>query len=265
MGTGGDMLEVVEDFRVGRSRLAALLSDLEKREPHTGITVCSKAGGFQEAVQSTVTIDGPALDTLRLVAPAAGKSETGSIVFWSEEGGVVVMPPFPMEDQVVQAGWDTTPLRALLAREYVIGVVLLRLGRFSIGVFQGDTLVSSKTDTRYVKGRHSAGGTSQKRFQRIREKQVHELFKKTCTIVKGQFTPFESRLDYILMGGEKFTLQGLRKECDYLQKLSPKIMGRVLNVRKPKHVVLEGLVDEIWESRVVKIRRAADSQVRPGA
>ena len=66
------------------------------------------------------------------------------------------------------------------------------------------------------------------------------------------------------MGGEKFTLQGLRKECDYLQRLSPRILGRVLNVRKPKHAVLEGLIDEIWESRVVRIGRVTESQARPG-
>ena len=258
------MLEVVEDRRVGRSRLGDLLNDLDKRKPHDGVTVCSKAGGFQDSVQSAITMDGLVPGSLSMVAPSLEASETGCVLFWSQEGGVAVLPPFPMESQAVLAGWDTSPLRALLVREYVIGVVLLRLGRFSIGVFQGDKLVSSKTDTRYVKGRHSAGGTSQKRFQRIREKQVHELFKKTCTIVKGQFTPFESRLDYILMGGEKFTLQGLRKECDYLQRLSPRILGRVLNVRKPKHAVLEGLIDEIWESRVVRIGRVTESQARPG-
>ena len=148
-------------------------------------------------------------------------------------------------------GWDASQLRAMLDREYLLGVVLLRLGRFAVGVFRGETLLASKTDTRYVKGRHSAGGQSQKRFERIREKQVQEIFKKTCSVAKQKLSPFEDQLDYILLGGERFTLQGFLKTCDYLQGLSPRILGRVLNVREPKHEALKGVVDTIWESRVL--------------
>lgn len=264
MGTEGETLEVVEDRRLGRSRLATLLSDLEKKEPQGGFTVCSKAGGFQEWVQSTSATNGPAPSALSLVAPSVGDSETGSVVFWSESGGIAVLPPFPLETHRVLAGWDTSPLRALLARKYVIGVVLLRLGRYSVGVFGGQALVSSKTGTRYVKGKHSAGGTSQKRFERIRDKQIQEMLAKTCSVVKDQFTPYEGSLDHILLGGEKFTLLNFRKRCDYLQRLSPRILGRVLNVRQPKRVTLEGAIDEVWESRVLTVRRGVDSPISPG-
>lgn len=244
-----DVLSVVEDRRFGRSDLAALLTDLDAREVREGVTVYSAPGKFEEVFQDA---NGPALEWLSAIGPSVESSETGAAMFWSDAVALAVLPPFPLEGGRVIEGWDTSHLRSLLAREFTIGVVLLRLGRFSIGVFQCDTLVSSKTDARYVKGRHSAGGTSQKRFQRVREKQVHELFKKTCAVVERQFTPFKGRLDYILLGGEKFTLRGFRKECDFLRKLSPRILGRVLNVREPKRAALDGVMEAIWESRVLR-------------
>ncbi len=187
------------------------------------------------------------------VAPQIESSESGAAVFWSHERKLIVLPPFPIErDQYVQ-GWDTSQLRALLTREYLLGVVLLRLGRFLVGVFQGDALLSSKTDTRFVKGRHSAGGTSQMRFQRVREKQIHEFFKKACSVVRDQFDPYQDRLDHVFLGGEKLTLNDFRKQCDYIQKLAPRIRKRVLNVRKPKHDALDKIVDLVWQSRIITL------------
>ena len=50
-------------------------------------------------------------------------------------------------------GWDAGTLMSTLQRERDIAVVLLRLGRFAVGVFRGTKLIASKTDTRYVKGK----------------------------------------------------------------------------------------------------------------
>ena len=158
-------------------------------------------------------------------------------------------PPFPIDETRLIPAWDLSPLHALLAAEHTVGVVLVRLGRFSVAVYRGEELVSSKTDSRYVKGRHHAGGTSQLRFQRIREGQARKLHQKACEAVQNQFGEFES-LDYILLGGERFTLDGLLKECPYLQQRWDKILGRRLNVRDPKRDTLEAVGRMLTSSRV---------------
>ncbi len=241
----------MEERRIGRPGLIKLLDDLEGRFPDGATTVYSRQGGFQ--VQGPPA--GAGGDALERLAAAAERSETGAIAFWSEDRVLAVLPPFPVEHDRTLAGWDASPLRELVAREYLLGVVLLRLGRFAVGVFRGNTLLTSKTDTRYVKGRHSAGGTSQKRFARIREKQIQEMYRKTCEVTQARLGPFEADLDYIFLGGEKFTLQGLVKACDYLRRLSPKIHGRVLNVREPRLRALEGAIEAVWESRVLSAGR----------
>jgi len=47
-----------------------------------------------------------------------------------------------------------------------VGVLLVRLGGYAAGVFEGSTLVASKVGSRQVHGRSSAGGWSQQRFAR---------------------------------------------------------------------------------------------------
>ena len=57
-----------------------------------------------------------------------------------------------------------------------VGVLLVRLGGYAAGVFTGypPALADAKTGSRLVHGRSAAGGWSQHRFARRREKQANE-------------------------------------------------------------------------------------------
>src|SRR5215469_5123488 len=61
-------------------------------------------------------------------------------------------------------------------RPRTVGVLLVRLGGYAAGVFTGypPALADAKTGSRLVHGRSAAGGWSQHRFARRREKQVSE-------------------------------------------------------------------------------------------
>ena len=244
----------MEERWISSAGLGNLLNRLEADNDANSATLYFRPGHFQELHSSLrPSTWAGALEELVGLAPQVESSETGAMIFWSESSKLAVLPPFPVEQDGLVEGWDPSHLRNILAREYVVGVVLLRLGRYAVGVFQGRKLLSSKTDTRYVKGRHSAGGQSQKRFERIRDKQVQEIFDKTCSVVRERFTPYEDRIDYIFLGGERFTLLGFLKRCDYLQRLSHKTMGRTLNVREPRQEELVKVIGTIWESRVVRV------------
>ncbi len=177
-------------------------------------------------------------------------SDTGLAALRSGSQGLVILPPFPLLEGGVSPFWNTRPLFALLETEYTIGVILLRLGRFSVAVFQGRELLTAKTDARYVKGRHAAGGTSQKRYQRIREGQVRRLYDKTCAAVQVQFGSVAKDVDFVLLGGDKFTLEGFLKVCPYLERQRDKILDRRLNVRDPKRDTLEDVAGMLSECRV---------------
>ena len=178
------------------------------------------------------------------------KSDTGLAAFRAGERGLAVIPPFPVRESVEGGEWDEGPLRNLLTTDYTVGVVLLRLGRYLVAVFRGTEPVVTKTDTRYVKGKHHAGGTSQLRFKRIREGQMRKLFDEACGVVGSRFAPHERELDYILLGGERLTLSGFLKVCPYLQRRQDIILDRRLNIRDPKHDTLETVAGLLRQSRV---------------
>ena len=240
---------------VTKPRLMRLLEEMESTTPHDGITLCFTSKSLDNLSdflrETNAEWDAEieeALDKVR-------DSESGVVLFWSQERNLMILPPFPLDQDAFYHGWNISPLRELLSREYTLGVVMVRLGRYAIGVFRGEMLVSSKTDTRYVKGRHHAGGTSQKRFQRIREGQIQSLYRKVCSIATEKLGAVEHQLDYVVLGGERFTLLGLLKDCPYLQKLSTKILKRMINVPDPGQHALQKVPQQIWSSQVIEARR----------
>jgi len=181
------------------------------------------------------------------------RSSTGAALFWSAETCHVVVPPFPLRDGGSSPGWRTGPLRAMLAARLKLGVVLVRLSGYAAGVFDGDALVASKVGTAHVHGRHRAGGSSQRRFARRRENQARELYDRVSEAVTERFAPYERELDYVLLGGERFTLQGFVARCSFLQRLGPRVLERTLPVAHPNQEALEGALEEAWVSRVVTL------------
>jgi hypothetical protein len=73
-------------------------------------------------------------------------------------------------------GAVTEAIAAHALRPRAVGVLLVRLGGYAAGVFTGSPprLAASKTGSRPVHGRSAAGGWSQHRFARRREKQASE-------------------------------------------------------------------------------------------
>jgi len=179
------------------------------------------------------------------------ESETGLVVFAMADTTIAVIPPFPVEEDAVFAGSETADLVEILEQELTIGVVLLRLGKFAVGVFEGGEMVASKSDSRYVKNRHRAGGSSQRRYERSRDRLVRELYDEAGEVTQRIFAPYEGRMDYILMGGEKHTLREFVERCEYVRRHQTKRLSRQLEVERPGHKALENIPYEIWKSRVL--------------
>ena len=211
------------------------------------------SGQVQPFLESSGTEGLAWWERLRLMERPVLNSDTGLIAFRGGSFALVIVPPFPLSQSRLILEWDMSPLQSMLAEERRIGVVLLRLGRFSVAVYEGARLLSSKTDARYVKSQHHAGGTSQSRFQRIRQGQAHRLYLKTCEAVQSQFSPHTQTLDFILLGGDKFTLDRFLKACPYLERWRDKIFGRRLNVRDPKRDTLEDVGRILTSSRVYPV------------
>ncbi|MFG1924071.1 acVLRF1 family peptidyl-tRNA hydrolase [Cryptosporangium sp. NPDC048952] len=143
-------------------------------------------------------------------------------------------PPFPP-----LAIGQRDPVEVLLAhaeRDRRVGVLLVRLGGYAAGIFEGTKLVASKVDTRQVHGRNKAGGWSQQRFARRREGQARQLTEAAAAVAERVLLPELDTLDAIVLGGDKAAVDAALTN---LAPLRERAVERFLTVPDPRRTILE--------------------------
>ena len=193
--------------------------------------------------------------------PLAGDGGTGHVVFWGQETRLVVSPPFPVEEHAVHAGFAIEPLRTLLLRERTLAVILVRLGGYSLGLYQGGRFVLTKTGGRFVKNRHRKGGQSQRRFDRIREGHIREHFDAIGEAVRTRLEPVAGELDAVVLGGDRRTVQDFLKRSPLPPALADKLHPRVIDTPEPRLEVLERAPVAIWSSRVAFLAGLTEREI----
>jgi hypothetical protein len=179
-------------------------------------------------------------------------SQTGAALFWGTSRRCLVLPPFPLTDKYIATTCDVEPLRSLLEAKFGIALLLVRLGAFAIGVCQGDKLVASKTGTGLVHARHKKGGSSQRRFERHREKQVETFLGRVCGHVRQHLEPYATSLDYLVYGGARTTIHSLQEQCLFLKQFENRTLPPLLDIPGPRRSVLESAIGTIWSSSVTE-------------
>ncbi len=134
-----------------------------------------------------------------------------------------------------------TELARHAAADRTVAVLLVRLGGFAAGVFTGarPELVASKVGSRLVHGRSAAGGTSQHRFARRREKQAREALEAAADNAVAVFGGYRGALDAVVLGGDKRSMAALRDD-PRLRPYFDLAVDRFLTVPDPRLVVLQG-------------------------
>jgi peptide subunit release factor 1 (eRF1) len=163
----------------------------------------------------------------------------GRVTFEAVEAALDCDPPFPplAAPAGVREGFDPRPLLDHLARERVVGVILVRLGGHAAGVFSGRRLVASKVGRRNVHGRHRAGGSSQRRFERRREGQARVALEAAADVAAGVVLEHRRDLDAVVLGGDRRALATVLED-PRLRPLAPLVVERVLDVPDPRLAVL---------------------------
>jgi hypothetical protein len=133
-----------------------------------------------------------------------------------------------------------------------VGVLLVRLGGYAAGVFTGEPprLAASKVGSRLVHGRSAAGGRSQHRFARRREKQAAEAMSAAADNAAAVFGQFGDGLDAVVLGGDRRAVTALRADV----RLAPYFAlatDRFLTVPDPRLAVLR---DTPRMFRAIRIR-----------
>jgi hypothetical protein len=115
------------------------------------------------------------------------------------------------------------------------GVLLVRKGGFAIARLSGDQLVDSKVGRRHVQGKTKAGGQSQQRFARRRDKQAREAYEAAA----GHAARILGGLGPVVTGGDRGAVAEVLSD-PRLYRIVP--VERWLAVPDPKRAVLDQAV-----------------------
>jgi hypothetical protein len=168
-----------------------------------------------------------------------------------DDGGAVRIACADGTTLALRAPFGWTPGPALLSgftaaarRARRAGVLLVRRGRWAVGVFDGRELVVSKVDARLVQGRTAAGGWSQQRFARRRGNQVDAVVSAAADTAVRVLLPHAGDLEALFAGGDRRLADEVLAD-PRLRPLAALRHDRQLDVGEPTKAVLLAIPDQL--------------------
>jgi hypothetical protein len=160
---------------------------------------------------------------------------------------VVVRPPFGLSHEGSYERVELGPLFEALAVDHTVAALLVRLGGYAVGVFEGERLVASKVGSRFVKGRHRKGGSSANRFRRRREEQERALLDAAAETAGRVLEPYRARIEHVALGGDR---AAAAKVVERLPWLAERQLPRFFTVPEPRLRELERLPYDLYAAQV---------------
>jgi Actinobacteria/chloroflexi VLRF1 release factor len=200
-------------------------------------------------------------------AASVSRDEAGTAVTFTAADGSAAEchPPFPPLPERASGCEPAAAAEQIVAHsvaDRTVGVLLVRLGGFAVGVFAGapPRLAGSKTGRRPVHGRSAAGGWSQQRFARRRDNQAATALRAAAdaaAVVLGQYGA--DGLDAVVLGGDKRAVAGLRGDARLAPYLD-RATGRFLTVPDPRPAVLAHIPSAYLAIRIRVTEAEPDGQ-----
>jgi peptide chain release factor subunit 1 len=195
------------------------------------------------------------MERLKLVAEVP---ETGLVIFCGAipQDGIgsermeiyAVVPPEPINISLYRCDshFQLKPLEEMLKEKEVYGLISMDINDAAIAVVEGARLRMLSTHTSGIPGKHRAGGQSARRFERLREMEVNEYFRRVAGYVNKAFLDpkFEDRLKTVIIGGPGFT----KKEFAAVDHLDYRIRDMIVGYVDTNYAGEEGIRELIARS-----------------
>jgi hypothetical protein len=240
-----------KEFYLSRSRILNYLEQITKTLGDNRVLTTYIPPGLTELdiismLKTTSTIF-PEKEIIEL----AQFSETGAVLFWGESYKCLIKPPMPFIEKAIFPGYNIEPLQKILRTDFLIGLVLIHLGSYAVGVYRGEELISNKVGSGLIHGRQRQGGSSSKRYLRRRENQVTEFLDKVAYHVNEQLSQYSHDLNYLVYGGPRQTILQLKKQSPLLISFEDKLLPTI-DVRYIRSSILETTIKRVWSSYIIE-------------
>src|SRR5712691_1486786 len=178
---------------------------------------------------------------------------------------IVVRPPFGLAHEHEYDTVRLAPLLEALTDDHVVAALLVRLGGYAVGVFDGERLVASKVGSRFVKNRHKKGGSSANRFRRRREEQARALIEEAAEVAVRVLEPWRGRVEFVALGGDRGAISEVLAASPQLGWLAKRAIPRFFTVPEPRQRELERLPYDLYSAELTTEpkhdRPAPDSRI----
>lgn len=172
--------------------------------------------------------------------------------------------PKPVESFEYHCGSEflTEELEDLFLDQRKYGLIAIDLNFVKIGWLEGTRISEEWSKESMIHSKHSAGGQSQARFERVREKQINEFFNTIAEKAKSIFYEERHDIDGLIIGGTSHTIDKFLDSDKLHHEIKDEIIGKV-NVTNVQEKGLEELVNNsqelINESEMIKKKELIES------
>ena len=163
---------------------------------------------------------------------------------------IVVRPSFALQHEHEYDTVRLAPLLEALTGDHIVAALLVRLGGYAVGVFDGERLVASKVGSRFVKNRHKKGGSSANRFRRRREEQARALIEQAAEVAVRVLEPWRGRVEFVALGGDRAAIRDVLAASPQLGWLSERQLPRFFTVADPRQRELERLPYDLYSAEL---------------
>ena len=163
---------------------------------------------------------------------------------------IVVRPPFGLPHEHDYDTVRLAPLLEALAEDHVVAALLVRLGGYAVGVFEGERVVASKVGSRFVKNRHKKGGSSSNRFRRRRDEQARALIVEAAEVAVRVLEPWRDRVEFVALGGDRTAIREVLAASPQLGWLTERRLPRFFDVPEPRQRDLERLPYDLYSAEL---------------
>ena len=175
--------------------------------------------------------------------------ETGLVVYAGVVDGDLISTvfddlPTPVAESTYRCDdhFDLTRLIEAVTPNETFGLIVIERGGAAIGRLVGERIIPIRTFESQVMGKSRAGGQSAQRFERDRERQVHEFFQQVGDIATDAFTGDEGTVTGLVVGGTLATAKRFVSD-GYLDH---RLRNRLLGTYSVEYATVQGL-DQLVE------------------
>ncbi|MCK4938591.1 MAG: hypothetical protein KAR85_08310 [Methanosarcinales archaeon] len=173
-------------------------------------------------------------------------SSTTVAVFYDTNGIVMEVValylPVDISSWQLDDKFQTKPINNMMEKKVNLCIIIAHAGESFIGFTSSpESFEVQKIIRSSVKGKHTKGGWSQRRFERLRDEDVQHHAEKVSDALKVLIQEVDDRIDFVMAGGDSRLMHEILKDID-----NPMI-DKKFDVSVDKNNIKE-ILREVWSS-----------------